>query len=675
MKEMAVRLQIVLVLIVAFAAIALAIATIMMTTPSMKSLHGARAANMLSPAQLPSPGLLYTRDNGNVLNVQSMLYDTLSNPDYTTSVSDSDMESVVGGNLLWNPPPNVLGNAWTSNNLGTIENPGKPNPIANTFAPCPAGHVVTGVRLYGRPGNTTASAVAALCEPVLALGSAAPVQSEVFDEDGTTALDLSGLTSRDFMAQGLYLTARNFLHGDGGGWYGNLLMDQSAMQDIGDASAPGWYLSGVQFQSLARRGSNTTPPWKPTTQNEGAGQNYQVNLQMTLLYYEMGDTSTTPREFTFNVWEYLYRFQQTNSDFNQWTYTSNSPLTTAFQYDASRTVVVDYGANGGVGNFKGVAVKPNSVIPVNGGVDNNLTQLVYHADRSAPDMNGFDYTCNFGHNRQSNNLPDNFVVGFNLNLNPQYPSTYLLTTSTLTATAFESKARMAQISILEPTCTGVLPAKDGSNPITENNVVSLSDATSQAQCANHANALCQVLGTGDNASPYCDCINSTTIKALDQIGINLPKHCLSNGPCMAAVPTSTWMDYQHVANCEKLSVDVCGAMYDMSAQTIALANDRFQCKNTDNRCTGCNAGIGTCKAIDAYNGVTPCRPKNPTTQQCGAGFVDCSSPSPPSPIPPPSTSPGLAGSEITGIATASIVVFIIVISMLVRHLKNKRSAL
>jgi hypothetical protein len=674
-----------IVLVVALLAIALSIAVLVARGgPSVTglwsytSLLGDSGDAVFAPALVPSPGLLYNRSStGNVQFVQSMLYSSLAQletPDYTPSLSAGDMLKVIGGETMWRPPYNVFGNSWTTGaTADTVPL------VPDTYAPCPAGMGATGIRVFGVPGSTVAAALAPMCEPMLSMGQGAPpVQGAVYDSDGATPIDLSSYVSRDYNANGLYLTARNFLNADGGGWMGNLLMDQTkGSQDLGSPDPPGWYMSGVSFQSAATRGGKPTPPWKPTASgNQGDGGNYEVFLQMNILYYAVGDPKQ--HTFTYEVWNYPTNATSNNQ---MWQYTTASPLTTAFQYDASRTFTVDYGANGGKGVFKGLAVQADSVKVIVGtggnATDGNLAQLVYYNDPSTNEMAGYQYSCGFSHNRQGNDPTPNYEISFNLNRSTQFVADYLLTVSNTSADTFQAQVKQAQLLVLQPTCTGVLTKLDGSNPITEQEL-GQSLAANQATCAQHAKALCTALGGATAPSPYCDCVTSTPIDALTQLGISVPLHCMSNGPCMGSVPTQTWMDYDHVDNCEKLDIDACGAMYEMTAQTIILSNDRFQCKNTENRCTGCTAGIGTCKAVVPViidgKPNTACRPKDPTGA-CGAGFVDCGGPPGPNPIPDPTPDPSSALSKLETVAIGATVaiVLVMIIAAGARRLRSHKT--
>jgi len=663
MKPQFVVFAVVLVVVLAFA-----IAAVVLGFDS-KGLAAAAAAvggtpsfTGVLPGNLPVPGIRYKADPAN--SISAMYWTGIPEPslDITADklLTEDQMAAVFAGKAILKPQ-----------NLNNVLSWIEPSASFDTYAICPPGMVVTGLRVYTHDDTGDASYINVLCQSVLTVGSGNDIDAtlgDVLDAANGNLMDISSEAFNDFYGNGMYLTAVNALSGTYDVNHGNALEDQS---NIG-LPPPNGYTTpnpvnpgGITLVSLVH---GTQPdPWKPSSANhcvvntggakEGLcdGGNVNVDISMTFLYYEYGDAPDAKlREYVANLWEMDW------TAVDDWTYeTADAPWTENVRFDPNRTINVTY-ANGGHAAIKGFAIADNGVRVPNGGVDNNVIAFEYFPD---PTSNvGYHYRFSFGKNRKDNDPALNFEVLFSVpTTGPPANRMWVMPNddSFAQAVSFKKAAEVARLVVTDPICTGVqMSFNDKGNPINIQNVGDGHGVNpfSQAACNQRAIDVCKGWDPND---PYCACINSKPIPGLSAIGINLPPRCMSNGACMGADPTQTWMDYAHAdtaTKCGKLAVDVCAFLWNMSGQTITLSNDTLQCKNTTGRCPECDVGTGPCKSIVPFQGHTACRTRQPDGT-CGTGFVDCN-PQPAGPTKQDNNS--LRNEEIVGLVAGGIVFLILV---------------
>lgn len=624
-------------------------------------------ASGVLPGNLPVPGIRYSKQSGQaVSNVQAMYWKGIPEPSLNVAsdapLTADQLRPVFAGEMLWNPLNLKDSLTWLLGNSGT--------PIA-AYAVCPPGMVVTGLRVYVDDDSGNASDVNVHCQsPLNTTTNNNNTLGQILDARSGTPVNVTEKAFNDFFGQGLYLTAVNAVNGTTSVNQGFLLEDQS---NTGLPPPDGYTtpnpVNPAAFSLLSEvNGSQSRFPYKPTgvpgtaPDGTGDGQNIHPDISMTFLFYQYGDPpDAKPTSYTKNLWE--MNWTPTNHDSsNNWTYTSDDPFTGQIRFDPNRTIKLTYD-NGGPATIKGLALANNGAKAPNGGVDDNKVTTWYYSDPpNMPNSEGYTYSFSFGHNKRSGDDNENYVIRFNLpSTGPPANRFWVLPNNNKfdqTAT-YQQAASTARLVVTDPTCTGVsMSFDDKGNPINVQNVGDGNGVSplAEAVCNQRAIQLCKT--SFDSDDPYCACINAQSIPGLSAIGINEPKRCLSNGDCMGADPSVTWMDYTHAdvaTKCEKLAVDVCAFLWNLSAETIVLSNVNLQCTNTSGRCPDCDSGDGPCKSMVPYQGHIACRSRQPDGT-CGAGFVDCD----PSSGNTQKVVDSLANKELADLIAGGIIVLVLI---------------
>jgi hypothetical protein len=687
-----IALLILIVAAVAAAAIACTLPPAPKTAGSVAAgaAEAATGAGVMQPASLPVPGLQYSKINGFVNTVSAMYWAGIPqpgpNPSADALLTSDQMRPIYAGEIMWNPINEHNALSWI---VGT-------NTVQHQ-AVCPAGQVVTGLRVYVTDDSGFASHVNVHCQSVLDLGSpdATTTLGQILDVVSGLPVNVAGSAYDDFYASGMYLTAANALNGNIRVNEGNMLEDQSntGRAPTDNYATPNPVNSGaLQFYSVGG-GNGNNHPWKPTTQDlhydpggsndVGSGSNPTVYIVLTFLYYEYGDApDAKPRTVDVNLWELDYVAPVApNTATNGWRYdTANIPWAESIRFDPNRVIKVTYD-NSGEALIKGIAVANKGAKAVVGGgtfPDGGEVTLKYFDVDSSNPLSPFPAPYWIGFNSSTRNtdpISPNFQISFDI-VPFVTPANRMWTVpkNSAAATAFNAAAATALLVVTDPTCTGVnMSQNDRGNPI---NVQNVGDGYgvnpfSEAACGARALALCKNTLSSDD--PYCACINSKPIPGLSAIGLNLDLRCMSNGGCMAANPLQTWMSYTHAdqANkCGKIAVDVCAFLWNMTAETITLSNNTLTCSNVSGKCPDCDVGTGPCKSVVPFQGHTACRTRQPDGT-CGTGFTDCD----PQPAPTtPKTTFERRNQEIAAVVSAGVVLLILVFVPVWLATSKKKSA-
>lgn len=615
------------------------------------------------PGNLPVPGLRYSTGGGAVNTVEAMYWAGVPEPTSVTDigkdmpVTGAQLKAVFAGEVVWKPQNQSGALTWVD---------GSSN--ADTYAVCPPGMIVTGVRTYTDDDSGNASNLNVHCRSALDVASGAGNPREslgtMISIESGSVVEVPDRAFADFFQPdaGLYLTAVNALKGNVNINSGALLADQS---NVGPTPADNYTEQNPRIPGplvlFSSPDNGQTNPWKPNGGNHCVpsgdpcdGQNPHQEITLNFLYYEYGDPpDAQPRQAGVALWAVNWKANSVDGG-NQWTYQTSDPTwADNIRFDPNRTINVTYD-NGGPGTFKGLALANNGATAADGQVDSNQITTWYYSNPSAmPNSRGYQYGFFFNENK--------FNVFFNLG-NAGWPANrmwVLPRDNTFAQTAtFAQAGPEAKLVVTDPTCTGVqMGIDDKGNPINVQNVGDGGkvDPFAEQACASRAVDICK---NADADDPYCACINAKPVAGLSAIGINLAPRCLSNGQCMAADPAQTWMDYTHADQatmCPKLAVDVCAFLWNMEAETIVLSNDTLKCSDVNGRCPDCTVGTGPCKSAVPFNGETACRTRQPDGT-CGVGFVDCD----PQPGHTGGSANQLANEEIAGIVAAGAVLLILV---------------
>jgi hypothetical protein len=633
-------------------------------------------------AALPVPGFRYMGTGGRVQNLRAMWWAGLpserAHPTYENMVGQSDAATIFSSDWLWGTPDGSGALQWLGSETYVGSN-------TNYSAFCPLGSVVTGVRTFkNSTSGPLATAAVPMCTSVFGFPGVSNVEGTLIaDNEPTVNIDTSTMTvGGTYYGASGYLTANNFLRGDDRQWYGNMLADQSLRGD--NRNPPAFYWEGITFTSnqcnQVDTGGFGQHPWKPSGANNGDGENETYWFEFTLLYYKVLDLEgAPPHEMVIQIPSYQWTGRKTDNLTNTWQYTNTQKplIPTLLEFDATRPVTVNYG-NGDT-DMMGMAVKAGSwkLMAGSPNTPNSSCGTLGNCPRPTP---GGPETWDCGqqtvpvlfslYSQVNNQYSISMCYGcainniiMQLNSGPFYPTNYMVSLDTAPVAnilpTLATWADAAKLTVIDPTCTGVMTASDDSgNPIDVSNVNDKAKTEFESWCGTRAKKLCATLAKDD---PYCACLNATPIAGVDQaLGTPFTMHCLSDGNCMKSSPLTTWMDFDtaDVSLCPTLKIQICEFLAKLDATAIVITDTRFKCTDIDDTCPECDAGGGPCKAVDTVGGLTACRPRQPDGT-CGDGFIACTNSN--------GADQGVTQDEIIYIAAGFAVVTVILSVLAYKH--------